>query len=151
MGLNFQGGAAKALIERRIGSVLIEAAKSVQIGLMKALEKNSYPPASKVGEFPHWRTGNLVNSVMYDPTDPATVGRERRIRIGYSIAAPYGAILEAVMGRLGLNEMTRQQKGQIDKWLAAAERHWARYEEWLENAPKILGQPESSNGAIRRG
>lgn len=102
---------------KRMGGGLVAVAGIAQSELTAALS-TSYPPASKEGEFPHGRTWNLRSAVMYEPTKPIDAGRKNAIRIGYSIRAAYGAILELLRGRLGLNEILKRIKPRIDGLLA---------------------------------
>lgn len=117
MTVKMNTAAVQKQMELRTGQLLVAAAIAVQSDLKRSLS-TSYPPASKPGEFPHWRTGNLRESVMYDPTDPKKVGRQRFIRIGYATRAPYGAILELFRKRLGVRETVKRLKSTIEAIVA---------------------------------
>lgn len=112
MGLTWNGARAQADVERKVGTVLVRTAIEVQSELMKELSK-AYPPASRVGEFPHYRTLNLRESIVYEPADPAEAGRLGRVRVGYAQKGYYGAILELFRGRLGLKAIVERVRGKL--------------------------------------
>jgi hypothetical protein len=95
---------ARRELDRRVGELLIRAAVAAQSELTTALGR-SYPPASRPGEFPARRTGNLQSAVMYEPANVEAAGRQRRVRVGYAARAWYGAILELKRGRKGLRDV----------------------------------------------
>lgn len=88
-------------LQEQLGKSLLLAAVVVQSEMKKSLN-TPYPPASKPGEFPHYRTGNLRESIVIDPKTPAECAAQGRVRIGYAKRAHYGAILEVMRHRLGL-------------------------------------------------
>lgn len=104
-------------IDKQTGTLLIACAISVQSQAKRDFS-TSYPPASKPGEFPHGRTWNLRESIMYDPDDPVKVGREGQVRIGYSTRAPYGAILELFKKRMGINAVVKGLRKVINQVIA---------------------------------
>ncbi len=61
-----------------------------------------YPPASRPGQYPARRTGNLRRSTVVRPISRATVQRTKAVSVGFLDRAFYGVILEVKMGRLGL-------------------------------------------------
>ena len=64
-----------------------------------------YPPASKVGEYPARRTGNLRRSTVAWPTGPgrvSTIQQTGQAAVGYLDRAFYGVILETKLRRLSL-------------------------------------------------
>lgn len=63
-----------------------------------------YPPASKPGEYPARRTGNLRRSTVARPLSVATVAATGQVKIGFLERAWYGVILEYDAGRTGLGQ-----------------------------------------------
>ena len=63
-----------------------------------------YPPASKPGEYPRKRTGNLKRSTVVRPLSVAEVSSSGQVKIGFLERAYYGVILEYEMGRTGLGK-----------------------------------------------
>lgn len=108
-------------LDRRIGGMLIAAAAAVQQEMWHGLS-TAYPPASKPGQYPHYRTHDLRDGIVYEPQDELTAGRERKVRIGYSVVVFYGAILELKRGRLGLAAALQKVKGTVGTLLAGARR-----------------------------
>lgn len=102
---------ALKVMEFQVGRVLIACAVAVQGELKQQLSKTG--PPSKPGEFPRWVTGNLRESIVYEPTSPQDAGREQKVRVGYSKAGFYGAILELAKGRLGFKEVATRLNGRI--------------------------------------
>ena len=70
-------------LERRAGQLLIVAAITIESELQTKLSR-SYPPASKRGEYPARRTGNLMNSPMHLPEPVAEVGKAGQLRMGWA-------------------------------------------------------------------
>lgn len=60
------------------------------------------PPFSLPGEYPMKRTGFLQASIVFEPTKPAEVEKNLKVRVGYSNNAFYGAVLEFKLMRAGL-------------------------------------------------
>ncbi len=113
----------EAEIDRRVGVCLIAAAVDV-VSEQKRRMSKSFPPASKPGEYLRGRTWNAREGVVYGPTNAEQVGREGKIRIGYTLAAWYAAWWEtlAKKKRLGLMDSLAAVKDRVNRWLAAARR-----------------------------
>jgi hypothetical protein len=82
-----------------------------------------YPPASRKGEYPARRSGNLRRSTVVRPLplSVATVRVRGTIKVGFLDRAWYGVHLEANMGRLGMAKTiedvirTRVKGGRLPK------------------------------------
>lgn len=61
-----------------------------------------YPPASRKGEYPHRRSGNLGNSIAFRPDSAKAVMVTGSLRMAYLRRAFYGNILEIEMNRTSL-------------------------------------------------
>lgn len=78
-----------------------------------------YPPASRPGQYPARRTGNLRRSTVARPLSVGMIQTTRQVEVGFLDKAFYGVILEAKMGRLGLAKTiddvirTRVQGGRL--------------------------------------
>lgn len=70
-----------------------------------------YPPASKPGEYPRRRTGNLMRSTQVYPRTVRGVEFAGQVRMGYLQRAWYGVRLEFDMGRLSLADTLREVLG----------------------------------------
>lgn len=101
MTLQWHGEEAKKLIRERAAKGLIRAAIHFQSVHTQALSR-SYPPASKVGEYPRARTFNLRSSVLYEPTSVGEVAKTLTVKMGLAQRAFYGVILELKRRRKGL-------------------------------------------------
>ena len=117
MTMKMSDAAAKKALENVTGQLLLAAAAHVQGNLQRALSI-SYPPASKTGEYPHWRTGNLRASVMIEPRDVRQIGKDREVKVGFAQQGFYGGILELFRGRKGLFEMAKTLKESIAQIVA---------------------------------
>lgn len=85
-----------AMLERDVAKRVRNVATVLQVEHKKHLSR-PYPRASKPGEFPHKRTGNLQLDVTAVPVGPTTW------RVGYAGKAPY--IVRLVdTGRLAVHE-----------------------------------------------
>lgn len=62
----------------------------------------AYPPASKRGQYPAKRTGNLRDSIAFRPGDAKAIQVTGSLRMAYLRRAFYGNILEIEMGRTSL-------------------------------------------------
>ena len=116
MTLKWNGEAAKQDISAKIGEGLARCAVHFQTAMKVRMNKSNPGPAyadsSKPGEYLRARTGFARDSVAYDPTSPAEMAKQGRVRLGYLINAFYAAIMEVGRGRLGLKhtlEDLRQQ------------------------------------------
>jgi hypothetical protein len=108
--LNPQSGAG---IDKAVGLLLVRVAVEAQSELRRELSR-SYPPPSIAAEFPRGRTWNLREGAgVYEPADPMKAGKAGRVRIGYTSAAFYGAILELFRDRLGLVEVLKRLRGRL--------------------------------------
>lgn len=66
-----------------------------------------YPPASRPGQYPARRTGNLRRSTVAWPRGPGRIDairQTKQVAVGFLDRAFYGVILEVKMGRKGLAE-----------------------------------------------
>lgn len=106
-------------IEKRIGQVLLVIAIEVQSEETNSLGR-SYPPASKPGEFPARRTGNLQSSILYEPDSLLAVAKKKLVRIGYAAKAWYGGDLEVLRARKGLVFVMEKLKGKLEALVGAA-------------------------------
>lgn len=107
-------------LQDQLGKSLLLAAVVVQSEMKKSLN-TPYPPASKPGEFPHYRTGNLRESIVIDPSTPAECAALGRVRIGYAKRAHYGAILEVARQRLGLVATVKRLRAFLAKLFLKAQ------------------------------
>lgn len=112
MPVNFDPKAAEAELDRRVGQLLVVCAVEAQSELKRELSHTG--PPSVPGEFPKLVTGNLRESIVYEPTDPAEAGRKGSVRVGYSQAGFYGGILEWLRGRLGVRDVVKRLRGRIN-------------------------------------
>ena len=87
--LSWNGEAAILEIFNATAEGLLRAAAYFQAGYRELLAV-PYPPASKPGQFPHFRSGHGVLSVDFDPQTIAEVARTQTIRLGYNRAVPPG-------------------------------------------------------------
>lgn len=91
-----------------------------------------YPPASKKGQFPARRTGNLRRSTVVRPRSVAEVAATGQVKVGFLQRAWYGVVLEYEMDRVGLNASvekilrTRVKGGALPKGVT-----WTRNRETL--------------------
>jgi hypothetical protein len=113
--VRWEGDAAKQLVRDRVAQSLIAIAALVQGEHMRDLSQ-SYPPASRPGEFPHGRTWNLRSSVDYEPKSKADVAATGRIRIGYQERAKYIVWL-VQWGRKWLMDTVERVRPRIDSVL----------------------------------
>jgi hypothetical protein len=100
MGLRWNGKAAVAKVRRVAAEYVFDAALLAQQELMDALDV-PYPPASRPGEFPRRRTGNLRMSVEVFPKSVRQVMRTGSVTIRYGAKGFYGNILVEKLGRKG--------------------------------------------------
>lgn len=70
-----------------------------------------YPPASKPGQYPRKRTGNLQRSTVVRPRTVREIERTGQVQIGYLQRAYYGVILEYDMDRTRLADTIRDLIG----------------------------------------
>lgn len=114
--LKWHGEKAKRAYKTEAAERLLAALKELQKLAKEAFGK-AYPPASKPGQYPRKRTGNLVRNLIIVPNTAAEiVRRQLHAGLGYGRRAPYGKILEDHRARLGLKEIVKRNK----KVLAAA-------------------------------
>ena len=108
--LKWKGARAKKNYRTLAAERLLNAMKKLQ-KLAKQEFGTHYPPASKPGQFPRRRTGNLVRSIVIAPnTVGEIVRRQLSVGLGYGPRAPYGKILEDYRKRLGLAEIVRRHR-----------------------------------------
>ena len=103
--------AAKREFRRAAARGLLACAALAQAEEMKALAK-SYPPASREGQHPALRTGNLQSAVDYEPKSVDEVARTLRVTVGYQRRAWYIVPL-VVRGRLWLADTARRIRPQL--------------------------------------
>ncbi len=109
--------AAKDEAELLAGQLLVAAAIAMQSHFKRSVSK-SYPPASKPGEYPRWRTGTGREATGYEPEDPKDAGKAQAIRVGWSKAGDHMGILELFRGRRGLRSTAEELAGQIGELMA---------------------------------
>lgn len=102
----------------KMALAILQAAIFVQTSLKVQLSK-SYPPASRPGQFPRGRTWGGRDAVSYDPTSPAEVKQSMTVRLGYQKNAFYMGLLEVFQGRLGLREIVKRVKPQLERIIGA--------------------------------
>lgn len=108
--LKWHGERAKKGIRTLAAERLLRALKKLQ-KLAQQEFGTHYPPASKPGQFPRRRTGNLVRSIQIVPdTVGEIVRRQLTCGLGYGPRAPYGKILEEFRKRLGLAAVVRKHR-----------------------------------------
>ena len=89
---------------------LLAALKVLQ-KLAKEAFGEHYPPASRPGQFPRRRTGNLQRNILIIPdTVSEIVRRQLTGGLGYGPRAPYGPILEDHRKRLGLKALVKKHR-----------------------------------------
>ena len=98
--------------ERLAGSLLIAAAITMQTAYKRHVSA-SFPPASKPGEYPRWRTGTGREATGYDPEAPDEAGRARAVRVGWGKSGDHMGILEYFRGRKGLRDVGQELRGQL--------------------------------------
>lgn len=98
----------------RSAAILARAAILIQMSLKQNLSK-SFPPASKVGEFPHGRTWGGRDAVDYEPKSLSELKTAQRVRIGFQDNAWYMPVLEVYKGRLGMVETVRRILPQLQE------------------------------------
>ena len=98
--------------ERLAGSLLIAAAITMQTAYKRHVSA-SFPPASRKGEYPHWRTGTGREATGYDPEAPDEAGRAGAVRVGWGKSGDHMGILEYFRGRKGLRDVGRELRGQL--------------------------------------
>jgi hypothetical protein len=108
------------LTREQIAEGLLRAAILFQQVHRQSLSK-TFPPASKIGQYPAARTFNLRDSVTYQPGTLAEIGKELKVKLGYFEHAWYGARLELKMGRLGLEHTMDRLRHQIAALLGSKE------------------------------
>lgn len=94
------------------GQLLIAAAITLQSAYKQKVSQ-SYPPASKPGQYPRWRTGTGREATGYEPEAPDEAGRAGAVRIGWSKSGDHMGILEYFRGRKGLRDVGRELRGQL--------------------------------------
>jgi hypothetical protein len=101
-----------------IAENLLSAAVFFQAQHMQRLNK-SFPPASKVGQYPAKRTGHLQASIVYEPESVPEVARNLYVTVGYGKTASYGSILEFQKKRLGLMQTLKDLQPQLSALVGA--------------------------------
>lgn len=92
------------MLSRYFAGQLVILARAVVNEHKKRISRQ-YPPASRPGQYPARRTGNLRRSTVAWPRGGSAVDAVRetkQVAVGYLDRAFYGVILEARMGRRSL-------------------------------------------------
>jgi hypothetical protein len=97
---------------------LLAAAVFFQAQHMQRLNK-SFPPASKQGQYPAKRTGNLQANILYSPESVPEITRNLYVTVGYGKTASYGSILEFKKKRLGLMQTLKDLQPQLSALVGA--------------------------------
>lgn len=111
--LKWNGAKAKEAYRAEAAERLLGAATFLQQKLRAELNV-AYPPASKPGEFPRRRTGNLREQILVVPDTAKGVLRAGlRAKLGYGKKARYGGTLENRLRRLGLRAILNKYRGAL--------------------------------------
>jgi hypothetical protein len=97
---------------------LLAAAVFFQAQHMQRLNK-SFPPASKVGQYPAKRTGHLQANILYSPESVPEIARNLYVTVGYGKTAEYGSTLEFQKKRLGLRQTLKDLQPQLSALVGA--------------------------------
>jgi hypothetical protein len=97
------GEQAKVRIRGALANRLLAAAQLLKDTHQFRLATR-FPPASKSGQYPRYRTGNLYRACTYEPKSPTEVARTQQVEVYVDQAkAPYDQKL-IDSGRLGLDD-----------------------------------------------
>ena len=80
---------------------LLKFARAV-VDTFRDRANRQYPPASRPGQYPAKRTGNLRRFTESRPMSVAQIAATGQVRVGHMERAFYGVILEYDMDRKGL-------------------------------------------------
>lgn len=89
------------MLSEYVASQLLILARAC-VNEYKARISRQYPPASRPGEYPARRTGNLRRSTVVRPISVAQIRQTGIVSVGQQDRAWYGVWLETMMGRAGM-------------------------------------------------
>lgn len=89
MALTWNGQAAILEIYNATAQGLLNASAYFQAHYRQMLS-TPYPPASRPGQYPHYRSGHGWLSVDFDPQTVSAVAQSMTIRLGYNRSIPPG-------------------------------------------------------------
>lgn len=113
----FNPGEFEEILRREMAKKLLKCG-AVFIAIMQGKLSVSFPPPSRVGEFPHWRTGTGRSAVTYLPADLATAAQTLRVRVGLRKAGEHLADLEIKRGRRGFLDVFDEYRSKFEAILS---------------------------------